>query len=595
MSVMAQPYKHPKTGVYQVRRAVPKALREIVGKHEIKRSLGTKSLAEARKLYPTIYAGIDAEFEKARLVVQQRQQYEEKALTQPDNLNLRDIKILAARYYNQELKRMMDSPTLGTHDMLKYDMMIVRLNAWQVYANAVPDEVATAVNLANDLSASEVPLDVNAELYELFADDAENLFREANRAVPRDSEQFKRLLQAIAEVIPKLRQDVIDLVRLTGTEPQLQPMANAELSQSNTESPNVVRLYSDKKKTEDEISSVFERYKVSMRLHSTKNERTVDKTLRDYSIAIKRFIEFTGDKSIAEVTKRDINEFRAILLQLPSRPTRDVAGRPLNEQIDLAQRKGLTLLSPKTVRKQLMAVSSLFEYAVENELCASNPVHGATKRLTLADERNDGSQKQYNAEQLKRIFSSGIFTDNHRPKTGVYGEAVYWLPLLAYYTGARVEELAQLYVRDIKQENDIAYIHIIADSSDKSVKNKSSVRRVPLHVHLLELGFLDYVAQQPSDGRVFPKLKQGGDGRFSGRVSKWLGEYFREELKLGSNAKPMHGFRHSFKTIARDVGIPKEISDRITGHSSGDVADTYGEYSLELMSRELNKIPKLAL
>lgn len=119
MSVMAQPYKHPKTGVYQVRRAVPKALREIIGKREIKRSLGTKSLAEARKLYPTIYAGIDAEFEKARLVVQQRQQYEEKALAQPDNLNLRDIKILATRYYNQELKRMKDSPTLGTPDMLK--------------------------------------------------------------------------------------------------------------------------------------------------------------------------------------------------------------------------------------------------------------------------------------------------------------------------------------------------------------------------------------------------------------------------------------------------------------------------------------------
>src|SRR5690606_38153906 len=132
-----------------------------------------------------------------------------------------------------------------------------------------------------------------------------------------------------------------------------------------------------------------------------------------------------------------------------------------------------------------------------------------------------------------------MFTEIHRPKTGVFGEAGYRVPLHAYYTGARVNILAQLYVRDYNHENSNAYIHIIADSSAKSVKNKSSVRRVPLHAHLLELGFLDYVAQQANDGRVFPKLKQGSDGRFSGRVSKWLGEYFREELKLGSNAKPM--------------------------------------------------------
>lgn len=64
----------------------------------------------------------------------------------------------------------------------------------------MPDGLAYAVGLANDPSASEITLDVNAELYELFADDAESLLREANKAVSRDSEQFKRLLQAIAEV-----------------------------------------------------------------------------------------------------------------------------------------------------------------------------------------------------------------------------------------------------------------------------------------------------------------------------------------------------------------------------------------------------------
>lgn len=37
--MMSRPFKHPKTGVYQFRKAVPKDLRPILGKVEEKRSL----------------------------------------------------------------------------------------------------------------------------------------------------------------------------------------------------------------------------------------------------------------------------------------------------------------------------------------------------------------------------------------------------------------------------------------------------------------------------------------------------------------------------------------------------------------------------
>ncbi len=47
---ITQPTKHPKTGGYRVRKAVPKDLRAVVGKREPVRSLGTKDAAEARRL-----------------------------------------------------------------------------------------------------------------------------------------------------------------------------------------------------------------------------------------------------------------------------------------------------------------------------------------------------------------------------------------------------------------------------------------------------------------------------------------------------------------------------------------------------------------
>lgn len=45
---MARPWKHPKTGIFWLRRAVPNDLRPLVGKREEKRTLGTRDPAEAR-------------------------------------------------------------------------------------------------------------------------------------------------------------------------------------------------------------------------------------------------------------------------------------------------------------------------------------------------------------------------------------------------------------------------------------------------------------------------------------------------------------------------------------------------------------------
>ena len=45
---MTRPWKHPKTGVYWIRKRVPEALRAIIGKQEEKHSLGTRDPTEAK-------------------------------------------------------------------------------------------------------------------------------------------------------------------------------------------------------------------------------------------------------------------------------------------------------------------------------------------------------------------------------------------------------------------------------------------------------------------------------------------------------------------------------------------------------------------
>ena len=53
MVAMATPWRHPKTGVYYLRKSVPEDVRNIIGKREIKVSLGTKNPKEAKQLFLT--------------------------------------------------------------------------------------------------------------------------------------------------------------------------------------------------------------------------------------------------------------------------------------------------------------------------------------------------------------------------------------------------------------------------------------------------------------------------------------------------------------------------------------------------------------
>lgn len=57
---MTRPYRHPSTGVYWLRKGVPQALRPLVGKRELKRSLGTKDAEEAKRRAPGVLAVFDS-------------------------------------------------------------------------------------------------------------------------------------------------------------------------------------------------------------------------------------------------------------------------------------------------------------------------------------------------------------------------------------------------------------------------------------------------------------------------------------------------------------------------------------------------------
>src|SRR5215207_8756889 len=57
---MTRPWKHPSSGIYWLRRAVPDDLRPILKKREERRSLGTRDPTEARQKHAQVLAELEA-------------------------------------------------------------------------------------------------------------------------------------------------------------------------------------------------------------------------------------------------------------------------------------------------------------------------------------------------------------------------------------------------------------------------------------------------------------------------------------------------------------------------------------------------------
>ena len=172
---------------------------------------------------------------------------------------------------------------------------------------------------------------------------------------------------------------------------------------------------------------------------------------------------------------------------------------------------------------------------------------------------------------------------------------------MLYYTGARVEELCQLYVADIRQEQGISFIRIAEQRDDQRVKNVSSNRDVPIHSHLLELGFLEYVQRLPADGRLFPKLNASGHkATYSARLGVWWGKYLVNTVQISrSGVRRFHSFRHTFMTVCRAVGLREDVQNAITGHSQHTdrthTGRNYGVYTHAVKQEAIEKIPRLAV
>ena len=241
--------------------------------------------------------------------------------------------------------------------------------------------------------------------------------------------------------------------------------------------------------------------------------------------------------------------------------------------------------SVSNARTKLANFNTLMRFAVRRaRVITVNPASDIS--IEVKSDPEDQVQP-FDLPALQAIFGSPVYAEGIRPRAGS-GEAAYWLPLLALYTGARLNELGQLRPKDILQhpyvdrdgeEQQAWLIRIVADKADGlKLKNAWSARRVPIHAELVRLGFLAYVdsVRAAHQGRLFPELRPDKYGTITANWSKWFGRYLRETCNVTDDRMRFHSFRHAFKDYAREAEIAEDVNDAFTGHKGEAIARQYG-------------------
>lgn len=315
--------------------------------------------------------------------------------------------------------------------------------------------------------------------------------------------------------------------------------------------------------------------------------------LQDRERTIHQFVEVAGIKDVALYRKTDVTAYKNLLVQLPVNTGRDFAGMTMRQVLEKAP-ASTKRLAAKTVRSRLSILGSFGRWLSEN----IDGVDSANFRTTApAAMKPETPVREFSDADVRAIFHStpfaGCASERNQLSSGAYKirDYRYWLPLLAAFTGCRLNELTQLRVEDVSEVAGIAVLRITDAGNGQSLKTKSSERMVPIHSTLLAAGFLQLVerARASNQEALFAEIPVGRTGRRSEAAGKWFRKFLaRLGLKDSGERGGMHRFRHGVVQKLRDQGHSDAEIALIVGHETRIAPMTagYGSSRVGLLAQQ---------
>lgn len=338
------------------------------------------------------------------------------------------------------------------------------------------------------------------------------------------------------------------------------------------------------------LSKVFEAYKHDLTLMGYQG-----RTVEGKDPVLNLLFKIIGDKPVDLYTRDDVRLLQDTLLKFPKRFQRHLSKGLSVQQVINLNKTGESI-STVTFNNYMAMYIAVFNFSIKEGYLENNPF----RKTRIHQKRLKSSYRDaFNSDDLKVIFSyiEGVLDVGDRKfkdgdKNLVRADR-YWLTYLVYYTSARLNEVAQLYKKDIYQVGGTWCIHIRAGNKYQRIKNLNSERLIPIHQDLIMLGFVDYVKKQ--DGHIFPMINYSEKHGYATQVSSWFTKFLRKlDISNGRNLS-MHSFRHTGANALKQQGVEAHLISALMGHSTGTISlDRYGK-SLSPLSLvdTVKKIPSV--
>jgi hypothetical protein len=456
-------------GTYYVQKKVPDRLQEAVARVLdsdetrrvfLKKSLGTKSLKEAKVAAPHVVADFNRIIGEAEALLKE----------QPVVTALTDVQIkrMAESYYATMLADDEEERREGTGSEPLFQSIAEQLNAagieyrtpWTV--GTVPEAGLSDREIYKRTDTLEFDRAITSPAlargdYTVIREELEELLYTFQLShLDRKSAAYRKLGMAVlAAHVRGLK----DIERRNAGEPIETP-----------QSANVLLG----------IPAPHEGGTLRDALEGWKRERArPEDGVHEYTRAVEMFIELHGNLAIAAIKRSHASQFREALRQVPKTRRGALLKAGLLELRQWTQEHpSAPKVSPATVNKQLGAVQAIISWAFRNGL-VPDEVPWADPFKDMRVEGEQSTRDAFDPHGLQAVFDAPLFTEQKIPAGGK-GPAAVWLPLLAVFMGGRQGEFASLRVSDIREDTEthIQLMWIVRDATTgKRVKTDAGRAR----------------------------------------------------------------------------------------------------------------------
>ena len=293
-----------------------------------------------------------------------------------------------------------------------------------------------------------------------------------------------------------------------------------------------------------------------------------EKTARGCQATFDEFKSVVGDLRVRQISRDLMLDYLDKVSRLPKNRNKLYPDKTIQDllAIDVPEQQ---LPSSRTIAEKLVQLGAFFKWCrITKRYLENDPTEGINIKASSR------SYAPFTDTDLGALFRSKDYCENkHRSSWQ------FWVPLLALYTGARQNEIAQLRVADIAEEDGFPLIGITDYGEGQKIKTEAGIRKVPISSQLIALGFLEYVEFLKEIGheRVFPDLPKGSQS-WGRKISRWFNNTYKVKCGIQPDStgarKVFHSFRHTAITKAIGKGMPIQHCQQVFGHEQSILGET---------------------